>query len=214
MPKTAKQPTIIIPLFTGTTAQEFRSHKLQLDTIFHTLSLLKVFDGTERFPVGLSRNRQKAYEEKSKQVNQILTQSFSQSYTATSIISNHRLGKWRTYWKELKTYYDNTTELAGVNHQEFLINLCRQNNEDIKDFIVRLDNAISNCRTHHIQMSQSLLNSKLLNNTVGHIKTMVLMKISEGKTINEIKGELLDISNFDNQIQDNNNEENMGLYSW
>ena len=161
MPKTVKQPTIIIPIFTGTTAQEFRAHKLQLDIIFHSLQLLKVFDGTERFPQHRSRRRQKLYDEKSRQVNQILTQSFSKSNTATSIISNHKLGKWRSYWKELRNYYDNTTELASVNHQQFLIDLTRQNGEDIKDFIVRLDNAITNCRTHNIPMSKSLLNSKI-----------------------------------------------------
>ena len=101
MATTVKQPTISVPHFTGITAQEFRAHKLQLDTIFHTLGLLNLFNGTERFPRNRSRNRQKLYDEKSKQVNQILTQSFSQSSTAISIISNHKLGKWRSYWKEL-----------------------------------------------------------------------------------------------------------------
>ena len=38
-----KQPTFIIPQFTGSTAQDFRSHKLQLDTTFHTLDILEIF---------------------------------------------------------------------------------------------------------------------------------------------------------------------------
>ena len=167
---------------------------------------MKVFHGAERLPADRSRHRQKLYDQKSRQVNQILTQSFSQSPTATSIISNRKLGKWRSYWDDLVTYYDNTTELAGVNHQEFLINLHRQDNEDIKDFIVRLDNAITNCRTHHIPMSNSLLNSKLKNNTKGYMKSMVLMKISDGKTFNEIKSEVLNMSNSDsNNEMDNDN---------
>ena len=99
MPKTVKQPTIIIPIFTGTTAQEFRAHKLQLDTIFYSLQLLKVFDGTERFLQHRSRRRQKLYDEKSRQVNQILTQSFSkviqqhQLYLIINLENGVRIGK-------------------------------------------------------------------------------------------------------------------------
>ena len=106
------------------------------------------------------------------------------------------------------TYYDNTTELAWVNYREFLINLHRQDNEDIKYFIVRVDNAIVNCRTHHIPMSNTLLNSKLKNNTKGCTSSMVLMKISDGKTFNEIKSDILNMSNSDSNNEMDNDSTN------
>ena len=75
--------------------------------------------------------------------------------------------------------------------------LYRQANEDTKDFIVRFDKAITNCRRHHIPMINSPLNSKLKNYTKGFMKSMVLMKFSDGKTFNEINSEVLNMSNSD-----------------
>lgn len=201
-----KHPTIVIPQFTGSSAQEFRSHKLQLDTIFHTLDLLDLFEGIETYPSNGSRNRREKYDKKSRHVNHVLTQSFSRSPAATSIISNHKLGRWRDYWKDLITYYDNETELASVNYQEILTNIRRNENEGIKDFIIRLDNAITNCRSHKIEMSESLLKSKLKSNTKGYIKSMVISQISAKKTFSEIKSEVLNMSNSDptNELDEDN----------
>ena len=57
MPKTVKQPTITIPHFTGSTAKDFRTHKMRLRSIFDTLGLLKIFDGINKFLADRSRRR-------------------------------------------------------------------------------------------------------------------------------------------------------------
>ena len=195
MSNTVKQPAINIPFFEGITAQQFRTHKLRLRTIFDTLELLKVFDGQTRYPYHRSRRRQKEYTDKSKQINQILTESFSKNATATSIISTYKLGRWRSYWKEINNYYDNKTELAGVNYQQKLINLTRCNAESIKSFVQRLEESIAECKAHKIPISESLLKSKLLENTTcDALKTMVMLRIDEGKSFAKIKTSVLNFS--------------------
>ena len=137
-----------------------------------------------------------------------MSESFSQNLTCSSIINNRKLGRWRDYWKDLVTYYDNETDLSSVNYQEILTNIHRNENEDIKDFIIRLDNAITNCRSHNIKMSQILLKSKLKSNTKGFIKSMVISKISSGKRYNHIRAEVLNMSNSDpnNELDDNDSK--------
>ena len=77
-------------------------------------------------------------------------------------------------------------ELAGVDFQKELIKLTIKDGEDIKDFIIRLEKCITNCRDHNIVLTESLLKSRLHDNTTGKLERMVLMRINEGKSYKEI----------------------------
>ena len=197
--------TISIPHFDGSTSQQFRTHVHLLKTIFHSLELLDIFEGKERYPLTRSSTRKQKYKDKSKRVNQILTESFSKNVIATAIILKHNIGKWRVYYKEIETYFDNTTELTSVDLHKKLVNLSRNDNESIKLFIHRLDVCVADCIAHKVNVDDNLLKSKLLDNTDGEIKTMTLINIQQNKKFSELRSSIINLSDSININNNNNN---------
>ena len=59
-----------------------------------------------------------------------------------------------------------------------MIELTINDGEGIKDFIIRLEKCITNCRVYNIVLTESLLKSRLHDNTTGKLEGMALMRIN------------------------------------